>query len=118
MPPPAPPHTARCALARRWLRQHRVLQQLNIQAHANAQRNADPFVMEALLTFNKLPVLLHELLVSEAWTWRVAPLVADRVAGRNSTRAYFAVRRRVSRAPRNALAAPAAPRRRTRRPSL
>jgi hypothetical protein len=76
----------------RWLLQHKALQQLNIQAHSNAQRNADPFVMEAVLTFNKLPVLLHELLVSEAWSWRICPLIKSRVAGRNAMRAYFAVR--------------------------
>ena len=75
-----------------WLRQHKQLQQLNIQAHANAQRSSDPFVMEAVLTFNKLPVLVHELLVAEAWVWRVLPLVKEKIAARNSMRAYFAVR--------------------------
>ncbi len=72
--------------------QHRVLEQLNLQAHQNAVANAEEFVTESLLTFEKLPVLVHELLAVEAWRESVYPKIKDALAARNSMRGYFMVR--------------------------
>lgn len=81
-----------CISLCRWITQHKQLEELNMQAHYNASSNSDPFVMEALITFDKLEsVVLHELLASELWTRHVFPLVQKKVATRNPMRAYFAV---------------------------
>lgn len=63
-----------------------------MQAHYNASTNSDPFVMESLITFDKLEsVIVHELLTSELWTRHVFPLVQKKVASRNPMRSYFAM---------------------------
>lgn len=72
-----------------WMKQHEVLQKLNVQAHANASASADEFVMESLITFDKMECLVHELLAAEAWTDSVYPLLKQHLTGRNSLRAYF-----------------------------
>merc|ERR1711959_177669 len=40
-----------------WLEQHRALDRLNVQAHHNVVSQTDEFVIEALISFDKLPVL-------------------------------------------------------------
>jgi len=72
-----------------WMEQHRKFEKLNIQAHQNAMRNSDPFVLEAFLTFNKIDVLIYDLILIEVWKESVYPLLLDRLAGRNSMRLYF-----------------------------
>mmetsp|Transcript_23940 Transcript_23940/g.39924 ORF Transcript_23940/g.39924 Transcript_23940/m.39924 type:complete len:490 (-) Transcript_23940:232-1701(-) len=72
-----------------WLEQHRCLEKLNIQAHQNAVRNSDPFVMEAILTFSKIETLIHDLLLIEVWKESIYPLLVDHLAGRNNMRLYF-----------------------------
>ena len=48
-----------------WFDQHDALEQLNLQAHLNAQSHSDEFVKEALVTLDKVTVLVQELLVGE-----------------------------------------------------
>jgi len=75
--------------SKEWMEQHRALEKLNLQAHQNALTNSDEYVMEAFLTFNKLPVLIHDLLVIEAWKTHIYPLLVEDLAGRNNMRLYF-----------------------------
>ena len=49
-----------------WMEQHDNVEKLNLQAHHNTRMHADEFVMEALLSYSKLSVLVHQLLVAEA----------------------------------------------------
>lgn len=72
-----------------WMEQHRKLEKLNLQAHQNAMSNSDEFVMEAVLTFDKLGTLIHDLILIEAWKENVYPLLVDDLAGRNNMRLYF-----------------------------
>jgi hypothetical protein len=46
-----------------WMEQHRHLEQLNIQAHQCAMSNSDDFVTEGILTYQKLAVIIEELIV-------------------------------------------------------
>ena len=69
--------------------QHRKLEKLNIQAHQNAMTNSDEFVLEAVLTFNKLDTLIHDLLLIETWKENVYPLLLEKLTGRNNMRLYF-----------------------------
>lgn len=72
-----------------WMRQHEALEKANLQAHANAAGNRDPFVMEAMLTFDKMSVLIHELMAVEAWREFVWPIVKPTVMKRNGLRVYY-----------------------------
>lgn len=72
-----------------WMQQHKRLEQLNLQAHENAISNSDEYVLEAILTFDKIEVLIHDLLLIEVWKESVYPLLLDELAGRNSMRIYF-----------------------------
>lgn len=73
----------------RWLDQHAQMEKLNLQAHQSAVTNSDEYVIESLLTFSKLEVLIHDLLIIEAWKENVFPKLRSRLAGRNSIRTYF-----------------------------
>ncbi|CAM9182135.1 unnamed protein product, partial [Phaeothamnion confervicola] len=75
-----------------WLRQHERLVRLNLQAHQNAMARTDEFVLEAIMTFDKIPVLVHELLLIEAWREFVFPRLCETElfqSGRVNMRAYF-----------------------------
>ena len=64
-----------------WFEQHDALQQLNLQAHVNAQTHSDEFVKAAFLASDgKVPLLVHELLVAEAWREAAFPLLAPHLA--------------------------------------
>jgi hypothetical protein len=56
-----------------WLEQHDALQQLNLQAHLNAQTHSDEFVKEALVSHDKLSLLVRELLAAEVGAERSEP---------------------------------------------
>jgi hypothetical protein len=75
-----------------WLRQHHVVSRLNAQAHTSARASSDDFVLASCLTFDKLPVLLEELLAAEAWREEVFPRLMGHLAGGRGgapLRAYF-----------------------------
>ena len=44
---------------------------LNVQAHQCVVNNTDEFVVESLMSFDKLPVLVHELVLIETWKHKV-----------------------------------------------
>jgi zinc finger MYND domain-containing protein 10 len=75
-----------------WLLQHEALERMNVAAHANAQGNKDDYVLASLLTFDKLPVLVHELYSVSTFRRCLLPhIVSDgRVAASAShVRLYF-----------------------------
>jgi len=73
-----------------WMKQHEALEQLNLQAHQSAQQQGDEFVMEAFLTFDKMRLLVHELLVIEAWRMHVFPRIKKSLVEAKATmRGYF-----------------------------
>lgn len=72
-----------------WIRQHASLERLNTQAHINAQAQADPYVLEAFITFDRMPSLLRELLATEIWVDRIMPNIVNDVTSANSLRAYY-----------------------------
>lgn len=72
-----------------WMDQHEKLEKLNLQAHHCALSNSDEFVLEAILTFDKLKVLIHDLVITEAWVDLVFPNIMEELAQKNSMRTYF-----------------------------
>ncbi|CAH1782565.1 unnamed protein product [Owenia fusiformis] len=51
----------------RWSRQHEYIEKLNMQAVVSASAQEEEFVKEYLISFQKITVLIYELLVIEAW---------------------------------------------------
>lgn len=49
--------------------------QFPVQAHFNAQTHSEEFVNEALASFDKVSVLVHELVVLDIWKEKVFPLL-------------------------------------------
>ena len=75
--------------SKQWFRQHESVNRLNIQAHKNALGGTDEFIMDALITAEKIPWLVNDLLTSEVWMSNVFPLVKDEVAKLSSIKAYL-----------------------------
>eukprot|EP00775_Hariotina_reticulata_P002321 gene2321-2629_t len=64
----------------KFLKQHDAIQKLNLQAHHNAQTHSDEFVLQLLVSCDKMSVLVQELLVIEAWKERLYPLLSQHLA--------------------------------------
>jgi zinc finger MYND domain-containing protein 10 len=77
--------------SRDWMAYHHTIEKLNLQAHQSAQRKQDNFVVESLVTYQKFPILVTNLLSVEMWKASVFPLLTcqdDEVA---SLRLYYIV---------------------------
>jgi zinc finger MYND domain-containing protein 10 len=72
-----------------WFKQHESIDRLNIQAHVNALGGMDEFVMEQMVTADKISPLVMDLLVSETWKAKVFPLIKDKVADLSSIKSYM-----------------------------
>lgn len=73
----------------RWMEQHVRLEKMNLQAHHCANAKSDDFVLEALVTFDQLGLLVHELLVVEAWRQNLFHRCKDTLAKQCSIRGYY-----------------------------
>ncbi|KAL3673263.1 hypothetical protein V7S43_000984 [Phytophthora oleae] len=67
------------------------MEKLNLQAHQSAQRKQDNFVVESLLTFDKFPTIISNLLSLELWKASVLPLLRCQDKDAASLRLYFVV---------------------------
>ncbi|KAK1948012.1 Zinc finger MYND domain-containing protein 10 [Phytophthora citrophthora] len=74
-----------------WLQYHHAMEKLNLQAHQSAQRKQDNFVVESLLTFDKFPTVISNLLSLELWKTSVLPLLQCQDKDAASLRLYFVV---------------------------
>ncbi|CCI41865.1 unnamed protein product [Albugo candida] len=72
-----------------WLSYHHTIEKLNLQAHQSAQQNQDNFVLEGLLTYHKLPVILHNILNVESWKQLILPKLKSKENECASMRLYF-----------------------------
>lgn len=73
-----------------WLLQHEEIEKINIQAHLNAVAMRDDFIAEALISMQKMPVLVHELVAIELWRDKVyPPLVALDFAAKSTITPYI-----------------------------
>ncbi|GLC39562.1 hypothetical protein PLESTB_001626800 [Pleodorina starrii] len=64
----------------KWHAQHDWIERLNLQAHYNAQTHSDEFVVELLVSLDKLHLLVHDMLLIEAWKQFVYPLLSAHLA--------------------------------------
>ncbi|XP_026204740.1 zinc finger MYND domain-containing protein 10 [Anabas testudineus] len=61
----------------RWFRQHECIEKLNMQAILNASAMHDEFVKELLVSYGKIPVLVHELILIEVWKQKLFPILCQ-----------------------------------------
>eukprot|EP00820_Chromera_velia_P020814 Cvel_29427.t1-p1 / transcript=Cvel_29427.t1 / gene=Cvel_29427 / organism=Chromera_velia_CCMP2878 / gene_product=Zinc finger MYND domain-containing protein 10, putative / transcript_product=Zinc finger MYND domain-containing protein 10, putative / location=Cvel_scaffold4019:6144-11724(+) / protein_length=410 / sequence_SO=supercontig / SO=protein_coding / is_pseudo=false len=73
-----------------WLSQHESVERLNKQAHVQA-RSGDEFVTDALCTFEKVPTLIHELVVIETWKEKLFPLLKKKLSKMSTLRSYLPI---------------------------
>ncbi|KAJ3120343.1 Zinc finger MYND domain-containing protein 10 [Nowakowskiella sp. JEL0407] len=73
----------------RWSNQHQTLEALNFQAHMNIQNKRDEYITSGMLSFDKIGLLIHELLVIEVWQSKVFPHLMSDINSEISTQIYF-----------------------------
>ncbi|XP_054473541.1 zinc finger MYND domain-containing protein 10 [Anoplopoma fimbria] len=61
----------------RWFRQHAHIEKLNMQAILNASAMHDEFVKELLVSYGKIPILVHEMILVEVWKHKVFPILCQ-----------------------------------------
>ncbi|XP_047439498.1 zinc finger MYND domain-containing protein 10 [Mugil cephalus] len=61
----------------RWFRQHEYTEKLNMQAILNASAMQDEFVKELLVSYGKISVLIHEMILIEVWKQKVFPILCQ-----------------------------------------
>ncbi|XP_019118478.2 zinc finger MYND domain-containing protein 10 isoform X1 [Larimichthys crocea] len=61
----------------RWFRQHEYIEKLNMQAILSASAVHDEFVKELLVSYGKIPVLVHEMILVEVWKQKVFPILCQ-----------------------------------------
>ncbi|XP_053171267.1 zinc finger MYND domain-containing protein 10 [Scomber japonicus] len=61
----------------RWFRQHEYIEKLNMQAILNASAMHDEFIKELLVSYGKIPVLVHEMILVEVWKHKVYPILCQ-----------------------------------------
>lgn len=77
--------------SKEWIAYHHLMEKLNLQAHQSAQKKQDNFVVESLLTYQKFPTVVLNLLALELWKSNVLPLLTCRDKEAASLRLYFVV---------------------------
>ena len=62
-----------------------------MQAHCNAMLRSDEYVMESFCTFDKIKILIYDLLMTEVWKENILPLMKSKLCVASSFRSYTSV---------------------------
>ena len=74
-----------------WMSQHESLEKLNIQCHASAQSKHDEYVVNEIITQDKLSTIIYNMVTLEIWKEKVFPLVVDKIDEELSLKTYMIV---------------------------
>ncbi|TPX63207.1 hypothetical protein SpCBS45565_g06751 [Spizellomyces sp. 'palustris'] len=74
-----------------WMKQHQVIERLNMQAHYNTQKMNEEFVTEGLILASKIKTIVHDLLLIDAWKTRILPLIQSKIERANTLNIYFII---------------------------
>ena len=74
--------------SKQWFSQHQALYKLNLQSHRNAKAREDEYVMDLMVTYDKIKVLIYNLILSETWKSKVLPLCLPEITNLPSIRSY------------------------------
>jgi len=75
--------------SKQWQLQHERVEKLNQQAVASATCQTDEFVKEFLVTHDKIPVLISNLITTEVWKEKVFPHILKKVSRESSFQLYM-----------------------------
>ena len=75
----------------KWLSQHEWLERLNIQCHQSAQSKHDEYVVNEILTQDKLSIIIYNLVNIEIWKEKIFPLIVDKINEELSLKTYMIV---------------------------
>ncbi|GMH44294.1 hypothetical protein BSKO_12228 [Bryopsis sp. KO-2023] len=76
----------------KWMDQRELIDKLNIQAHFNAQTHSDEFVVEHLVSHNRVGTLIHEILIMEIWREHLFPRLKSHLATSvDSVTSYYVI---------------------------
>ncbi|KAJ3302240.1 Zinc finger MYND domain-containing protein 10 [Kappamyces sp. JEL0829] len=73
----------------KWAKQHEAMEKLNIQAHKNTAAQSEEYVSEAILTFQMVDTIIHDLILIQTWKKQIYPQISDSVVKKNSLALYF-----------------------------
>jgi len=73
------------------MKQREVIEMLNIQAHQNAAMNQDEYVATTMISYQKVEVIVKELVTVEVWKSKVVPLIKEEIiqATKDSLKPYL-----------------------------
>lgn len=74
-----------------WMSQHESLEKLNIQCHASAQSKHDEYVVNEIITQDKLSTVILNMVTLEIWKEKVFPLLVDKINEELSLKTYMIV---------------------------
>eukprot|EP00405_Crypthecodinium_cohnii_P042774 CAMPEP_0206566136 /NCGR_PEP_ID=MMETSP0325_2-20121206/24488_1 /ASSEMBLY_ACC=CAM_ASM_000347 /TAXON_ID=2866 /ORGANISM="Crypthecodinium cohnii, Strain Seligo" /LENGTH=432 /DNA_ID=CAMNT_0054069127 /DNA_START=20 /DNA_END=1315 /DNA_ORIENTATION=+ len=77
--------------ARAWLNHHEKMEKLNWTAHNQAKEGHDEYVVDQLNTGERMPTLIYDLVLIEAWKEKIWPLVKEKITKFSSLRTYIPV---------------------------
>lgn len=83
--------TVREYAGKQWFAQHENIYKLNLQSHRNAKAREDEYVLDSMVTFDKIKALIYNLIVSETWKNKVLPLCISEVLSLSTIRSYTLV---------------------------
>lgn len=63
-----------------WFQQQAWAEKLNLQSHANAKGHVADFVLEYIISHDKVTTFVHELLVMEVWKEKLFPLLGQHLS--------------------------------------
>ena len=73
----------------KWMQQHDRIEKLNMQALSNASKNEDEFVKEFLVSHDKLPLLVTDLIVTSLWKKKVLPKLFGAIQSSKATFPFY-----------------------------
>jgi zinc finger MYND domain-containing protein 10 len=53
--------------------------------------SSDEYVMESFVTFDKMPFIIYDLLLTEVWKEKVYSVIKNKISAVNSIRQYMSV---------------------------
>jgi len=74
-----------------WLIQHKQLQKINMQAHEDAKTRHDEFIVSELIGQGRVAMLIEELIIAEAWSDFIFPLISEKIHDNCYVKVYSAL---------------------------
>jgi len=74
-----------------WLKQHKQLQKINMQAHGDAKTRHDEFLVSEFIGQGRVAILIEELIIAETWSDFIFPLISSELHENCYVKVYSAL---------------------------